>query len=361
MAHIEKLHVLKFRNLTDQYLVPNNNINLILGQNGQGKTNLIESIYFLGHGRSFKTKNLKDIIPFDEQQIKISAIVDAQKISIKKTRDKSEIFIEKVKISSNSSLSQILPIQVISPDRGFVVGGSPKLKRSYLDWGVFHSNNKTLKTYKTYKKTLKNINTLLASGNINELDEWFTQFASLSVEITKDRINYIKQLVVVLKEQTSNKFNSLIKLNDDFVFQIQTGWPKEVNPLSEIQILEYLLKNTKTFSKTKHLSYGPHRANIEFLLNKKNETYLSRGEQKKMSIVFWMLQVMILVRNKIKPIVLIDDISSELDFNKIKTIIDYLIEINIQIFISDIGNKHLPVDIKKSSVFKIKNGILESL
>ena len=361
MAHIEKLHVLKFRNLTDQYLIPNNNINLILGQNGQGKTNLIESIYFLGHGRSFKTKNLKDIIPFDEQQIKISAIVDAQKISIKKTRDKSEIFIEKVKISSNSSLSQILPIQVISPDRGFVVGGSPKLKRSYLDWGVFHSNNKTLKTYKTYKKTLKNINTLLASGNINELDEWFTQFASLSVEITKDRINYIKQLVVVLKEQTSNKFNGLIKLNDDFVFQIQTGWPKEVNPLSETQILEYLLKNTKTFSKTKHLSYGPHRANIEFLLNKKNETYLSRGEQKKMSIVFWMLQVMILVRNKIKPIVLIDDISSELDFNKIKTIIDYLIEINIQIFISDIGNKHLPVDIKKSSVFKIKNGALESL
>ena len=360
MAHIEKLHVLKFRNLTDQYLIPNNNINLILGQNGQGKTNLIESIYFLGHGRSFKTKNLKDIIPFDEQQIKISAIVDAQKISIKKTRDKSEIFIEKVKISSNSSLSQILPIQVISPDRGFVVGGLPKLKRSYLDWGVFHSNNKTLKTYKTYKKTLKNINTLLASGNINELDEWFTQFASLSVEITKDRINYIKQLVVVLKEQTSNKFNGLIKLSDDFVFQIQTGWPKEVNPLSETQILEYLLKNTKTFSKTKHLSYGPHRANIEFLLNKKNEIYLSRGEQKKMSIVFWMLQVMILVRNKIKPIVLIDDISSELDFNKIKTIIDYLIEINIQIFITDIGNKHLPVDIKKSSVFKIKNGVLES-
>ncbi|MDB4849831.1 AAA family ATPase, partial [bacterium] len=66
MANIEKLHVLKFRNLTDQYLLPNKNINLILGQNGQGKTNFIESIYYLGHSRSFKTKNLKDIIPFDE-------------------------------------------------------------------------------------------------------------------------------------------------------------------------------------------------------------------------------------------------------------------------------------------------------
>ena len=109
MAIIEKLHVLKFRNLTDQYLLPNNNINLIIGQNGQGKTNFIESIYYLGHSRSFKTINLKDIIPFDEQQIKITALVDKQKVSIKKSRDKSEVLIDKEKISSNSLLSQILP------------------------------------------------------------------------------------------------------------------------------------------------------------------------------------------------------------------------------------------------------------
>ena len=141
MAIIEKLHVLKFRHLTDQYLLPNNNINLIIGQNGQGKTNFIESINYLGHSRSFKTKNLKDIIPFDEQQLKITALVDKQKVSIKKSRDKNQILIDEEKISSNSLLSQILPIQIISPDRGFVVGGSPKLKRSYLDWGVFHNKS----------------------------------------------------------------------------------------------------------------------------------------------------------------------------------------------------------------------------
>ena len=84
MAIIEKLHVLNFRNLADQYLLPNNNINLILGQNGQGKTNFIESIYYLGHGRSFKTKNFRDVVPFDDQQIKISAVVDSQKVYAKK-------------------------------------------------------------------------------------------------------------------------------------------------------------------------------------------------------------------------------------------------------------------------------------
>ena len=360
MANIEKLHVLKFRNLTDQYLLPNKNINLILGQNGQGKTNFIESIYYLGHSRSFKTKNLKDIIPFDEQQIKISAVIDSQKVSVTKSRDKSEVLIEDEKISSNGLLSQTLPIQVISPDRGFVVGGAPKLKRSYLDWGVFHNNNKTLKTYKTYKKTLKNINTLLATGKNTELEDWFIQLAKLSVEITKDRVNYIERLTEALEEQSGASLNSLIKFVDGFSFHIQTGWPKEVDPLSEKQIIEYLLKNKSIFLKTKYLSYGPHRANIEYFLNNRNESYLSRGEQKKMSIVFWMLQVMILVQKKIKPVVLIDDISSELDYSKIKSIVDYLTEINIQIFITDIGNKYLPLDKEKSTVFEIKNGVLVS-
>jgi len=361
MANIEKLHVLKFRNLTDQYLLPNNNINVILGQNGQGKTNFIESIYYLGHGRSFKTKNLKDIIPFEGQQIKISAVVDKQKISINKTRDKSDVLIEEEKITSNSFLSQILPIQVISPDRGFVVGGSPKLKRSYLDWGVFHNNNATLKIYKTYKKTLKNINALLTTGSHIELEGWFTQFANLSVEITNHRISYTEKLRDALERESESKLDSLIKSNDTFYFQIQTGWPKEVNPRSQKQIFEYLLKNKKTFLKTKYLSYGPHRANIEYFLNNKNENHLSRGEQKKMSIVFWLLQVLVLVNNKIKPIILIDDISSELDYNKIKSIINYLTEIDIQIFITDIGNKGLPLNTEKSTIFEIKNGVLEAV
>ena len=151
---------------------------------------------------------------------------------------------------------------------------------------------------------------MLTSGNTEELNEWFTQFASLSVEITKGCMDYVEQLKTLLNNQPKGRLKSLIKTNDDFTFHIQTGWPKEVDPLSQVKILEYLLKNKTSFLKTKHLSYGPHRANIEYLLNERNENFLSRGEQKKMSIVFWMLQVMILVQNKTKPIVLIDDISS---------------------------------------------------
>jgi DNA replication and repair protein RecF len=122
-----------------------------------------------------------------------------------------------------------------------------------------------------------------------------------------------------------------------------------------------LVKNKNTIVKTKHLKHGPHRASIDFYFNKQSESYLSRGEQKKASIVFWMLQVLLLVEKEKIPVVLIDDISSELDEIKIKSIVDFLIETNTQIFMTDIGNKELPLNDKKANRFLIENGVITSL
>jgi DNA replication and repair protein RecF len=360
MAIIEKLHVARFRNLNDQYLEPNKNINLVLGSNGQGKTNFIESLYYLGHNRSFKTKNIKDVIPFDEELVQINAIIDGEKITLNKSKHKSTILVGDEKISSNSLLSQRLPTQIISPDRGFVVGGTPKLKRSYLDWGVFHDNKEILKTYKSYNKTLKNINAILAGKNQNQLDEWLSQLSFLSVEISQARTNYIQKLVKILEESSLQKLESFIESTKNLAFKLQTGWIKDVDGLNQNEIITYLQNNKDSFIRTKHLGYGPHRATVDFYLNKKNEGFLSRGEQKKLSIVFWMLQVLVLAKENSDPVVLIDDISSELDQKKINSILDFLTNLNIQIFITDIGNKELPLDPKKTNIYHIKNGIIVS-
>jgi len=360
MAIIEKLHVARFRNLNNQYLEPNKNINLVLGSNGQGKTNFIESLYYLGHNRSFKTKNIKDVIPFEEELVQINAIIDGEKITLNKSKHKSTILVGDEKISSNSLLSQRLPTQIISPDRGFVVGGTPKLKRSYLDWGVFHNNKEILKTYKSYNKTLKNINAILAGKNQNQLDEWLSQLSFLSVEISQARTNYIQKLVKILEESSLQKLESFIESTKNLAFKLQTGWIKDVDGLNQNEIITYLQNNKDSFIRTKHLGYGPHRATVDFYLNKKNEGFLSRGEQKKLSIVFWMLQVLVLAKENSDPVVLIDDISSELDQKKINSILDFLTNLNIQIFITDIGNKELPLDPKKTNIYHIKNGIIVS-
>jgi len=354
MAIIERLHILRFRNLDNQYLEPNTNINLFIGGNGQGKTNLIEALYYLGHNRSFKSKNIKDVVPLEKEFLQIDAVVDGVRVLLKKSKNKNTILFNQQRVSSNSKLTHLIPTQIISPDRGFIVGGSPKLKRSYLDWGVFHVNPSILKTYKSYNKALKNTNSLLTNNNTKQLDHWLDQIAKLSVEISSARVDYIEKL----KKTPFVPLKSLIKQNNKFDFLLQSGWTKDTNHLDQESIYKYLIKNRGSFARIKHLNYGPHKATIDYYLNNQNEQLFSRGEQKKLSIFYWIMQVLMLVELNIKPIVLIDDISSELDQEKIDSILDFLIKLEVQIFVTDIGNKPLSLDKKIATIYHIDKGVI---
>jgi DNA replication and repair protein RecF len=354
MAIIEKLHILRFRNLDNQYLEPHTNINLFVGGNGQGKTNLIEALYYLGHNRSFKSKNIKDVVPLEKRFLQIDAIVDDVRVLLKKSKNNNTIYFNEQKVSSNSKLTHLMPTQIISPDRGFVVGGAPKLKRSYLDWGVFHIKPNTLKAYKSYNKALKNINTLLTNNNTKQLNHWLAQLAKLSIEITSARTDYIQKL----KQVSFAPLKELFQQNNKFNFLLKPGWTKDVDHLDQESIYKYLINNTDSFAKIKHLNYGPHKATIDYYLNSQNEQHLSRGEQKKLSLFFWLMQVLLLVELNIKPIVLIDDISSELDQEKIDSILNFLIKLEVQMFVTDIGNKALSVDKKRGSIYQIDNGVI---
>jgi Recombinational DNA repair ATPase (RecF pathway) len=180
MAVINKLSINQFRNLKNQYIEPSKNINLFVADNAQGKTNLIEAIYYLGHNRSFKTKTISEVIHYKFSDFQLNAQIDNHRIKLEKSRNKNKIFIDQQRIKNTSQLTQLLPIQIITPDKGFVVNGTPKNKRSYLDWGVFHVELGFLKTFKSYNKILKNINVLLFNNKINELDFWFLELAKNS-------------------------------------------------------------------------------------------------------------------------------------------------------------------------------------
>lgn len=359
MAIIEKLHVHRFRNLSNQYLEPHKNINLLLGKNAQGKTNFIESIYYLGHNRSFKTKKIKDITPFDSNILQVGAIIDEVRVLLKKTNTRSEITIDQKKAQNNSRLSQLLPTQIISPDRGFVVGGAPKLKRSYLDWGVFHITPGLLEAYKSYNKTLKNINLLLIKNNTKELEYWLSKLSTLSIDISKARLEYLNDVKNIISTPNNSEVDFFYKIGEPEI-SFHSGWPKGVNPLDFDSVFGYLTSNIQSFVRLKHLGCGPHKANIEYLLSNKTENHLSRGEQKTLSLIYWIAQVLLLVKKNIKPVVLIDDISSELDQNKINHTLQFLSALDVQIFITDIGNTTLNLPQEKIRTFSIDNGVITS-
>jgi len=360
VAIIRKLAITQFRNLNQQYIEPGKQLNLFIADNAQGKTSLIEAIYYLGHNRSFKTKSLKELIELDQQKFQLDAQVDDYRVKLEKSKQKTNINIDQSRLKNSSELSKILPIQIITPDKGFIVNGTPKNKRSYLDWGVFHVEPDFLLNFKNYNKALKNINTLLSQQKQQELDYWFLEISKLSVDINQSRSNYIEQLKNTNSSELIQELSGLFNTIDSFNYEFKSGWPKEVNAFDSDSVYQYLLKNKPFLLKAKYLNYGPHKASLKFFLNEKEECFLSRGEQKTLSIIFWLTQVSMLVKNNIYPIVLIDDISSELDTTKIKTILHYLNYLNVQTFMTDIGKDLSFIKDETPTIFKINKGVIST-
>jgi len=356
MAIINKLSIHQFRNLKTQFIIPCETINLFVSDNAQGKTNLIEAVYYLGHNRSFKTKILKEIINFESEQFQLSAEVNKNKIKFEKSKNKTRISINQEKIDNASQLSQLLPIQIITPDKGFIVNGTPKNKRSYLDWGVFHVKPETVQAFKDYNKVLKNINSLLGKNQTNELNFWFLELAKFSAVINKNRLDYLQQLKKTLFSDQIKSLDTLINSEEQFNYTFASGWPKEVDATNEQSIYQYLQKNTALLLRIKYLNYGSHKANINFTFDNRNECFFSRGEQKTLSIIFWLTQVILLINLGIKPIVLIDDISSELDNTKVNIILQHLKILKVQTFITDIGHNLTTIQHINPTIFQIIQG-----
>ena len=359
MAVINKLSINQFRNLECQYITPSKEINLFIGNNAQGKTNLIEAIYYLGHNRSFKTKSIKDVISFDHEVFQLNAQIGEDRVKLEKSKNKNTITINQQRINNTSQLSKILPIQIITPDKGFIVNGTPKIKRSYLDWGVFHVKQDSVKAFKSYNKVLKNINTLLINNKVDELNFWFLELAKSAAQINQNRIHYLQQLKKTVFSKQLNLLSELIDPLDNFNYQFSSGWPKEVDETSKQSIYQYLCKNKGALLRVKHLNYGSHKANISFSLNDKKECFLSRGEQKTLSIIFWLTQVLLLVNLETNPIVLIDDISSELDSKKINIVLQYLKTLKVQTFMTDIGHNLSIINSINPTIFQIDNGTIK--
>ena len=132
----------------------------------------------------------------------------------------------------------------------------------------------------------------------------------------------------------------LIKQNNKFDFLLQPGWTKDTNHIDQESIYKYLIKNRGSFARIKHLNYGPHKATIDYYLNNQNEQHFSRGEQKKLSMFYWIMQVLMLVELNIKPIVLIDDIPSELDQESLEIVLQEALALNSQLLITAIEGKN---------------------
>lgn len=346
-----------FRNLHQVHIDPGEGLNLITGPNASGKTSLLESIFYLSYGRSFRSGQFRDLIEYQQDYFRlISKITSGDSVSrlgIEKSSNHQSIRLNKEPVTRLTELSLLLPIVAIHPDSHFLISAGPDHRRQYMDWGVFHVEQSFLQDWKKYKTALSQRNAALRTQQADKLCQlWNPALVESADSINRARINYLARL-----NQQIGHFSSYLFPTTSIELILRQGWPLDQDFETSLHLH---LERDKQKGFTQH---GPHRADIKITVDGKSaQTSISRGQQKKLVALLKLSQMNLFLEDSTKTCVLLyDDLPAELDGDNQSILMGLLSEMNVQAFISAIDVSQLSLDSWSSvKMFHVEQGVISS-
>ncbi|WP_324682531.1 DNA replication/repair protein RecF [Bibersteinia trehalosi] len=335
---LSRLIINNFRNLTAVDLDLSHGFNFLVGANGSGKTSLLEGIFYLGHGRSFKSHISNRIIHYDHDEFTLFGKIEEDKhewsVGLQKNRQGDT----KLKINGEDAkkivdLAHLLPMQVITPEGLTLLNGGPTYRRAFLDWGLFHQYTEFHRLWSDLKRLLKQRNAALNQvRDYAELKFWDIELAKLAHSVSEMRAMYAEALRPEI-EKTCRFFLPELEISVSF----HQGWEKGA---------DYLEILAQGFERDKNLGYtmiGPQKADFRFRANGLPvEDVLSRGQLKLLMCALRLAQGEYLVAQKARQcLFLIDDFASELDPVKRELLAHRLRQSGSQVFVTAITHDQL--------------------
>jgi DNA replication and repair protein RecF len=338
---LDLVQIHHFRNLESVALRPSHNLNFLVGDNGSGKSSLLEAIHYLGFARSFRTSKHKNVIQHEHSNFTVfcELINNGQRTKLGLSRTKNDIFsfsIDGIKSVKVAELVSRIPVQIFTPQSSDLLLGSPKLRRRYLDWLLFHVEHSFYAKANNYQKIVKHKNAILRKGAHTSADQtkyWDEQFIILGEELSKCRSE--------LLEQNLKPFilRNLERFLPEFSFEISyyKGWEKDLS------LQQSLLKNDEKDKRIGFTSVGPHKADLRINIdNVAAYEVLSRGQLRMLVAALQLAQTQHLFSyNGKTSVFLLDDVGAELDALKREVFIDELLSSNAQLFVTAIEKQQL--------------------
>ncbi len=320
---VRSLEFSSFRNLKDNRIFPSEDINIIFGDNAQGKTNLLEAIWLFSGGHSFRGAKENELISFGKKRSKLTMDFTSQgreqNASIKFMGGKKEIELNSVKKPSSAYLSECFSAVVFSPEHLSLVKEGPSLRRRFLDGAICQQDIKFAVMLSKYSKTLFQRNTLLKeitkkSSLMDTLCIWDDALIALSAGIVRKRIDYVKKL----QNAASIYHKGISKDREELIIEYKSPSGIVLED-SDKDIKDKLYKSFEKSRKediyTGCTQSGPHRDDLEFYLNGiKAKVYASQGQQRSIVLSLKLSEAELLKSYYSEPpVVLLDDVLSEID------------------------------------------------
>ncbi|HHT66852.1 MAG TPA: DNA replication/repair protein RecF [Erysipelotrichaceae bacterium] len=331
---IKKITLKNFRNHSFLSFDFSNNLNVLTGPNAIGKTNVVEAIYYLSLGHSFRTEENTELIKKNRDKAEIDAVVTEgdfiRKIKIVIAKNGRMITINNKNIKKLSELSKCVNVILFQPKDVTLFSGPPKKRRNFLDISISKKSNIYLGYISRYDKVLKERNNLLKEEQINRtlLDVTTELIIKLSGSIISYRQMYVKNINDILnkitraltgtRETLELKYYPFVLYDANFTENARKAFKRaEENDF-----------------KRKQTSIGIHREDISISLNGRDiAKFGSQGENRIASLALKLSPYFLIEDNDKKPIVVLDDVMSELDYKHQEKLIKFLTKFN-QVFIT---------------------------
>lgn len=362
---LQRVSISNLRNLGSAKLNPSSRLNFIYGANGSGKTSVLEAIYLLGSGRSFRSHKIKPLINHGSESLTLYAELSSQetthKIGLERTGSSSEsrTKVDGRTINSASSLASLLPMLMIDAHSFSLIEGSPKERRSFLDWLVFHVKHGFHDAWKGYSKALKQRNSLLRRGRIEgfEIRPWELEMCDKAHRLEAMRGECFEHL----KENLNAVISDFVPL-EGVTFELYKGWDND-------KTLEQQLEHGRERDyKLGYTWYGAQKADLKIKVSgHAADQALSRGQQK---LLVCALKIAIgktysELSGK-QCIYLVDDLPAELDSENQHRLASWLNVIGAQVFVTAIELESLlqawkEAEQDKITMFHVKHGDVEQV
>lgn len=346
------------RNLADTEIEPSQDLNLIYGDNGSGKSSFLESISILATGKSYRAKKLANCFSYQTGKMLISAKLEDKVLgqahieNLRMLESQQIMKVNDVPVGSQAEVAHWLPIQQIDPSAFTLLSGAPEKRREFMDWGLFHVEQSFFSKWKLLKQQLKQRNIILKNRDKDFLKQWTASFCSTSEEINESRKQYLQNFEPIFLKMCEN-----LGIGDELSLKFYQGWD-ESKSLQEI-----LIRQEERDLQLGYTQSGPHRAEMKlkshgFLASE----VLSRGQQKLTVLALKLAQSELFHKQSgRKSIYLIDDLSSELDEKHMNLLFQYFGQLNCQIFITSIKKEDLIKNAQtdKTKLFHVEQGIIK--
>jgi DNA replication and repair protein RecF len=297
-------------------------LNLIAGENGAGKTSVLEAIFLLGRGRSFRTRSSERLIRYQQPRLVVFGRTNdpARQAGVEIAADGgTRARIDGENAQSLLELSGVLPVQAIDPEIHKLIDQGPERRRRWLDWLVFHVEPAFGSNWARFNRALKQRNAAL-KASAAQIDSWDAELIRAGEEITAARRRTFERLLPGLIE-TFQRFGDL-----EVTANLATGWSADISLADSLAA--HIVRDRGRGTTTS----GPHRADVHLRRqHRAARESLSRGQQKLTAIAMVVSQLQMLRAERgLRATLLLDDPAAELDEKNLRRLFDELTSLQCQ-------------------------------